>query len=148
MYRIMTVEDYDKVFALWKSIKGFSMRSLDDSREGVAAYLRRNPHTSVVCEQDGRIIGAILGGHDGRRGYLYHVCVAEGERRRGIGRGMVEFCLAALKKEGIKKVSLITFTKNDTGNVFWRRERWTKRDDLFFYDFTLDHDNVVQINAE
>ena len=146
MLRIMTIDDYDAVFALWQSISGFSIRSIDDSRAGIAAYLERNPRTCVVCERSGRIIGSILCGHDGRRGYLYHVCVAADVRRRGVGKAMVDFCLKALREEGITKVSLIAFTRNALGNAFWSKIGWTKRDDLNFYDYTLDGDNITVIN--
>ena len=70
MVRIMTIEDYEGVYALWKKIKGFGIRSIDDSKEGVARFLKRNPTTSVVAEKDGRIVGSILCGHDGRRGCI------------------------------------------------------------------------------
>lgn len=103
MVRAMTIEDYDEVRALWMSIKGFGIRSVDDSREGVEAFLKRNPGSSVVAVMDGRIVGAILCGHDGRRGCLYHVCVAEDHRMRGIGKEMVVFCMNALKKNGSTK---------------------------------------------
>ncbi|MDR0219844.1 MAG: GNAT family N-acetyltransferase [Lachnospiraceae bacterium] len=146
MLRIMTIDDYDEVYALWKSIKRFAMRRVDDSREGVARFLARNPETSVVCEMDGRLVGSILCGHDGRRGYLYHVCVAEDCRRRGLGKAMVEFCLAALEKEGITKASLIAFTHNYAGNAFWERLRWARRGDLHFYEYALNEGNVVDIN--
>lgn len=139
----MTIEDYDEVCSLWKSIKGFALRSVDDSREGVEAFLRRNPLTSVVDVEDGKIVGAILCGHDGRRGCLYHVCVAEEYRRRGIGKEMVIFCMNALKEEHINKVSLIAFTRNDIGNAFWKQIGWTKREDLNYYDFTLNEDNIT-----
>lgn len=143
MIRRMTIEDYDEVCSLWKSIKGFALRSVDDSREGVEAFLRRNPLTSVVDVEDGKIVGAILCGHDGRRGCLYHVCVAEEYRRRGIGKEMVIFCMNALKEEHINKVSLIAFTRNDIGNAFWKQIGWTKREDLNYYDFTLNEDNIT-----
>lgn len=119
MVRIMTIEDYEGVYALWKKIKGFGIRSIDDSKEGVARFLKRNPTTSVVAEKDGRIVGSILCGHDGRRGCLYHVCVDEDYRRHGIGKRMVVFAMKALKEEKINKVSLIAFTENDIGNAFW-----------------------------
>ena len=119
MIRVMTIEDYDQVYALWKKIKGFGIRSIDDSREGVERFLKRNPSTSVVAEEDGKIVGSILCGHDGRRGCLYHVCVDEACRRHGIGRAMVVFAMKALQKEEINKVSLIAFTRNDIGNAFW-----------------------------
>ena len=108
--RVMKIEDFDRVHALWMSIKGFGIRSVDDSREGVERFLKRNPTTSVVAEEDGKIVGAILCGHDGRRGCLYHVCVDVNHRMKGIGKAMVVFTMEALKKEGINKVSLIAFT--------------------------------------
>ena len=130
MVRIMTIEDYEGVYALWKKIKGFGIRSIDDSKEGVARFLKRNPTTSVVAEKDGRIVGSILCGHDGRRGCLYHVCVDEDYRRHGIGKRMVVFAMKALKEEKINKVSLIAFTENDIGNAFWNTIGWTERLDL------------------
>lgn len=141
--RSMTIEDYPEVQALWRSIKGFGIRSIDDSKEGVSRFLTRNPGISVVAEQDGKIVGAILCGHDGRRGCLYHVCVREESRRQGIGKAMVVFCMEALKKERINKVSLIAFTKNDVGNAFWKEIGWTKREDLNYYDFTLNEENIT-----
>ena len=114
--RTMTIDDYDMVNNLWMNIHGFGIRSIDDSRAGIERFLRRNPSTSVVAETDEKIVGAILCGHDGRRGCLYHVCVDERYRRNGIGKEMVSFCMNALKEEQINKVSLIAFTQNDIGN--------------------------------
>ena len=145
--RTMQTEDYDQVYALWMSIRGFSIRSIDDSREGVARFLRRNPDTSVVAVADGRVVGAILCGHDGRRGCLYHVCVREEYRMHGIGKAMVVACMNALKKEGISKVSLIAFTANDLGNAFWKQIGWTRREDLNYYDFVLNRKNIEKFNA-
>ena len=141
--RVMNSRDYDQVYALWKTIKGFGIRSMDDSREGVERFLKRNPTTSVVAEEDGKIVGAILCGHDGRRGCLYHVCVDPAHRMRGIGRAMVGAAMNALKEEGINKVSLIAFTRNDIGNAFWKEIGWTKREDLNYYDFTLNEENIT-----
>lgn len=141
--RTMTIEDYDGVRALWMTIKGFAIRSVDDSREGVELFIKRNPTTSVVAEVDGRIVGAILCGHDGRRGCLYHVCVAESYRMQGIGKAMVVRAMEALRAEKINKVSLIAFTSNDIGNAFWNQIGWTKREDLNYYDFTLNEANIT-----
>lgn len=142
--RSMTTEDYQAVRALWQSIRGFGIRSIDDSEEGVCHFLRRNLGISVVAERkDREIVGAILCGHDGRRGCLYHVCVREDYRRQGIGKAMVVFCMEALKKEHINKVSLIAFTKNDVGNAFWKEIGWTKREDLNYYDFVLNEENIT-----
>ena len=145
--RSMQIEDYDQVYALWMTIHGFSIRTIDDSREGVERFLKRNPGISVVAELDGRVVGAILCGHDGRRGCLYHVCVHEAYRMHGIGRAMVVHCMNALQQEGINKVSLIAFTKNDIGNAFWKQIGWTKREDLNYYDFVLNQKNIENFNA-
>lgn len=144
----MTIEDYDEVYALWKNIKGFGLRSIDDSREGVERFLKRNPTTSVVAEQDGKIVGGILCGHDGRRGCFYHVCVDEQYRRHGIGKAMVVFAMEALRREQINKVSLIAFTRNDIGNAFWNTIGWTRRLDLNYYDFTLNEANITAFNEQ
>ena len=144
--RTMTIEDFDQVYALWLTISGFAIRSIDDSREGVERFLRRNPTTSVVAEEDGKIVGSILCGHDGRRGCLYHVCVHKDYRMRGIGKAMVVYAMNALKAEEISKVSLIAFTRNDIGNAFWNRIGWTRRLDLNYYDFTLNEKNITEFN--
>ena len=146
MIRAMELADYEKVHDLWMSIKGFVIRSIDDSKEGVDRFLQRNPGISVVAEEDGKIVGAILCGHDGRRGCLYHVCVAEDYRLRGIGKEMVVYCMEALRKEKISKVSLIAFTENDIGNAFWKEIGWKQRLDLNYYDFTLNKDNIERFN--
>ena len=144
--RAMTIDDYEEVYALWMSIKGFAMRSLDDSRDGVARFLKRNPDARVVAVADGKVVGSILCGYDGRRGCLYHVCVREDYRRQGIGKAMVVYCMKALEKEAISKVSLIAFTQNDIGNAFWKEIGWTKREDLNYYDFVLNDKNIVNFN--
>lgn len=145
--RAMTPEDYEGLRALWMTIRGFGIRSLDDSREGVERFLTRNPGISVVAvSEEGVIVGGILCGHDGRRGCLYHVCVREDCRRLGIGKAMVVFCMNALGAEGINKVSLIAFTRNDIGNAFWRQIGWTRREDLNYYDFTLNEANITAFN--
>ena len=144
--RVMTIEDYEGVYSLWQSIDGFAIRSIDDSREGVERFINRNPNTSVVAVDGDKVVGAILCGHDGRRGCLYHVCVNKDYRLRGVGKSMVVFCMNALKDEHINKVSLIAFTKNDIGNAFWNQIGWTKREDLNYYDFTLNTENIVEFN--
>lgn len=144
--RTMTIEDYDGVYALWMTIKGFAIRSIDDSRSGVERFLRRNPTTSVVAVEDGSIVGSILCGHDGRRGCFYHVCVHQDYRMQGIGKAMVVYAMNALRVEEISKVSLIAFTQNDIGNAFWNQIGWTRRLDLNYYDFTLNEKNIIEFN--
>lgn len=148
MIRVMTMEDYDEVYALWKKIRGFGIRSIDDSREGVERFLKRNPTTSVVAVEDDRIVGSILCGHDGRRGCFYHVCVDAEYRRQGIGKSMVVASMEALKEEHINKVCLIAFTRNDVGNAFWNTIGWTRRLDLNYYDFTLNEENITAFNEQ
>ena len=148
MIRVMTIDDYDGVYALWKKIKGFGIRSIDDSREGVERFLKRNPTTSVVAVEDGKVVGSILCGHDGRRGCLYHVCVDEAYRRHGIGKDMVVYAMKALQDEKINKVSLIAFTQNDIGNAFWNTIGWTERLELKYYDFTLNEANITAFNEQ
>ena len=145
--RAMTIEDYRGLHDLWMTIHGFGIRSIDDSKVGVERFLKRNPTTSVVAiSEQGEVVGGILCGHDGRRGCLYHVCVREDFRRHGIGKEMVVFCMNALKAEQINKVSLIAFTRNDIGNAFWNCIGWTKREDLNYYDFTLNEENITAFN--
>ena len=137
--RPMTLDDYAKVHALWMTIHGFSIRSIDDSEDGVRQFLSRNPGLSVVAVNgDDEVVGAILCGHDGRRGCLYHVCVREDMRRRGIGREMATAAMKALQNEGINKVELVAFKRNEVGNRFWHGVGWELRDDLNRYDFVLN----------
>ena len=146
--RFMDINDYDDVVKLWNTIEGFAIRSIDDSRDGIGRFLKRNPKTSVVAVKEGEIIGAILCGHDGRRGCLYHVCVKKGYRKKGIGRAMVVKSMEALQEEKINNVSLIAFSRNDIGNSFWQRVGWTRRVDLNYYDFILNTENIIRFNEE
>ena len=144
--RVMTTDDYEEVHNLWMSIHGFAIRSIDDSKEGVERFIKRNPKTSVVAVSDGKIVGAILCGHDGRRGCLYHVCVHEDYRKHGIGKSMAVACVRALQAEQINKVNIVAFKSNELGNHFWKEEGWNFRDDLNYYDFTLNEANITNFN--
>ena len=145
--RVMTMEDYEQVYDLWMSIHGFGIRSIDDSKEGVERFLRRNPSTSMVAVVEGKVVGSILCGHDGRRGCLYHVCVHEAYRKHGIGKSMAVACMRALQEEQINKVNIIAFKSNEVGNHFWKEEGWTFREDLNYYDFTLNESNITKFNS-
>ena len=140
----MRPEDYDDVRALWLTIRGFGIRALDDSREDIERFIRRNPTTSVVAKAGNRIVGTILCGSDGRQGALYHVCVAKEYRRRGIGTHMVGFCMHQLKAMGINKVALIAFATNEAGNAFWNKIGWTKKTNVNYYEFVLNEENITQ----
>ena len=142
--RPMREEDYDKVRELWQTIGGFGIRSIDDSREDIVRFIRRNPDTSVVAQDpEEKIVGTILCGNDGRQGSLYHVCVAKPYRRRGIGTRLVSFCMQALQAEKINKVTLIAFAHNDGGNAFWKQIGWNRRSDCNYYEFVLNTDNIT-----
>ena len=143
----MLESDYDDVRALWMTIRGFGIRALDDSREDVARFIRRNPTTSVVARVDGKIVGSILCGSDGRQGALYHVCVAREYRRQGIGTRMVGYCMERLREMGINKVGLIAFASNEVGNAFWTQIGW-KRSDVNYYEFLLNKDNITRFIGE
>lgn len=146
MVRTMTTDDYEEVYALWMSIHGFGIRTMDDSREGIERFLKRNPTTSAVDIEDGKIVGAILCGHDGRRACFYHVCVSEKYRMHGIGKKMVQFCCERLKEEGINKVCLNAFVTNEVGNRFWQKMGWTLRSDMNYYDWVLNEENLTVFN--
>jgi ribosomal protein S18 acetylase RimI-like enzyme len=130
--RIMTIEDYDEIYNLWINTPGMGLNNLDDSKDGFAKYLARNPNTCFVAEKDDSIIGAILCGHDGRRGYISHTSVAGSERRRGVGTALVNAAISALKYEEINKVALVVFSKNENGNAFWEKQGFTQRNDLIY----------------
>ena len=145
MIREMKIEDYSEVILLWKQIKGFVLRSVDDSQEGIVKFLKRNPTTSVVAVIDGKIVGSVLCGHDGRQGILYHVCVDSKYRLQGIGKEMVSHAVNALKDEGISKTSIIAFRKNNVGNLFWKELGWNMREDLNYYSYVLNRDNLEEL---
>jgi ribosomal protein S18 acetylase RimI-like enzyme len=126
----MTIKDYKKVHALWLSTPGMGLNDIDDSRDGIAKYLERNPKTCFVAITQNDLSGVILAGHDGRRGYIHHTAVAVSERGKGIGSALVDTALRALEAEGISKVALFVFKKNEIGNEFWERKGFTVREDL------------------
>ena len=145
--RTMTIEDYEEVYNLWTSIHGFAMRSLDDSKTGVQRFLNRNLNLSVVAIADGKIVGSILVGNDGRHGSFYHVCVQEQYRKHGIGKAMVTEAMHRLKDEGINKIQLVAFAGNQIGNQFWHAEGWSEREDYNTYDFVLNDENIIRFNS-
>ena len=144
LIREMTIADYDQVYDLLTKINFFFFFFIDDSREGVERFLRRNPTTSVVAVQNGHIIGNILCGHDGRTGCFYHVCVAPGYRKHGVGYRMVRTAMEALQKEGVSKISLIAFKDNEVGNAFWQGIGWREREDVNTYEFILNEENITR----
>lgn len=139
--RVMTLEDYDRVYELWMSTPGMGLNDLDDSRDGIFRFLERNPKTCFVAIKKDEIVGVILTGNDGRRGYIYHTAVALSERKKGIALALVEASIDALKKEGIHKVALVVFKRNESGNEFWEHIGFSKREDLNYRNKSL---SVIQ----
>lgn len=130
--RSMRAEDYDALYALWLSCHGMGLNNLDDSREGVERFLVRNPDTCFVCEDNGELIGAVMAGNDGRRGYIYHTCVREEYRHQGIGKKLVDMVMSALESLGIHKAALVVFARNEAGNAFWENLGFTTREDIVY----------------
>lgn len=128
--RTLVADDYDRVYALWKNTEGVGLSS-SDSREGIEFFLKRNPGLSrVAVDSEERLLGTLLCGHDGRRGYLHHLAVIASARRAGIGRALVEAALADLRKLGIAKCNLFLIADNETGRAYWNHIGWKFRTDL------------------
>lgn len=137
--------DYEQAYDLW-ILCGNGLNDKDDSPEGIEKYLKRNPTTSYVATCDGKVVGVILCGHDGRRGIIQHACVSPDYRRLGIGNKLVELALGALKDEGINKVLLVAFKKNEGGNAFWEAQGFTIREDLNYRNKALTE--LVRIDPD
>jgi N-acetylglutamate synthase len=127
--RLLRIGDYDKMLTLWKGTEGIGL-SDSDSRDAIHCFLKRNPNMSLVATSGSHVIGTLLCGHDGRRGYLHHLAVAKKWRRQGIGQSLVTACLGKLRENGIPKCNLFLFANNASGKRFWRRLGWTVRADL------------------
>jgi putative acetyltransferase len=137
--RVFRIEDYDGVIALWRRTEGVGLNE-SDTRRAIAAYLLRNPRMSFVAERDDRIIGAVLCGHDGRRGYLHHLAVSKRYRQRGLGRRLVDACLAKLRRVGIQKCNIFIFANNAAGMKFWSHTGWKLRTELRLMQIRLEDD--------
>lgn len=136
--RDMSIGDYTNAYALWLSCPGIGLHPADDSREGIARFLDRNPKTCFVAEADGRLIGTIMAGNDGRRGYIYHTAVHPNYRGRGIGSALVQAAIQALERLGIGKAALVVLETNADGNAFWEKQGFTVRTDLTYRNKTLE----------
>lgn len=121
--------DYDEVMVLWSHAEGLTLRDAD-SREAIARYLARNPGLSFVAREDGRLVGAVLGGTDGRRGYLQHLAVAPSHRGRGLGRALAERSVESLRALGIAKCHLMVREENAQARAFWAHLGWSERADV------------------
>lgn len=130
--RLLSIEDYPALYDLWIHTPGMGLNTTDDSYDGIAKYLKRNPYTCFAAMDNSKLVGAILTGHDGRRGYIYHTAVLPEYRHHGIGRALVSAAMDALAQEGIHKVALVAFSRNGTGNAFWESMGFTAREDLTY----------------
>ncbi|MBJ9992337.1 MULTISPECIES: GNAT family N-acetyltransferase [Paenibacillus] len=130
--REMTIQDYNQMYMLWNKIEGLALSSAD-SKSSIEEYLLRNPGLSFVCEEDSRIIGTILAGHDGRRGFIYHLAVDPGYRKQKIGQRLVQLSLQQLSVQGIEKCHIFVIDDNSAGNAFWSKEGWEKRSGFSVY---------------
>ena len=141
--RKMEIMDYDKAYQFWLDIPGMGINNLDDSRESIEKYLIRNPKTNSIAENDlCEIIGAILSGHDGRRGHISHTAVKPTERKQGIGTALVKTALDSLRVEGISKVTLVNFTKNEVANAFWEGQGFVTSEDVTYRSKVIN-DNLI-----
>lgn len=132
LYREATIKDYDQMYQLWGNTEGMGL-SDSDTKENIEKFLNKNQGLNYVCEEEEKIIGTILCGEDGRRGYLYHLAVDKEYRRSGIGKQLVEIVLKNLKKRGIIKCHLFVYYENELGKTFWEKTGWYKRDELLIY---------------
>lgn len=135
LIRPMTLNDYDAITQLMRDTPGISLRDAD-SRESTQRYLLRNPGLSFVAEDDAGICGCVMSGHDGRRGYLQHLLVLPAYRRQGIGRALVERCLASLEAVGINKCHIDVLKTNPAGATHWVNQGWQLRRDIDRFSFT------------
>ena len=135
-YYEMTIADYDDTIELWKNSPGVALGQAD-SKQNIALFIERNPGLDFVARDGNKIVGAVLCGNDGRRGYLYHLAVAKEYRQLGIGKTLTEKVLNALKDQGIQKCHIFVIADNLEGLRFWQKTGWKKRDDIFVMSFDL-----------
>ena len=134
LYRCMQISDYDPVMRLWQTCEGLSLRDAD-SQAGIEKYLARNPGLSFVAQKGPQIVGSIMAGHDGKRGYIQHLAVAEEARKRGVASKLVEHCLEALKAQGIVKSHVHVLEHNESGRHFWSDRGWMHRSEIVMYSY-------------
>ena len=138
--KLVTIDDYDAIYELWNSTEQSrrALNPVDDSREGIERYLKRNPNTCFAAVRDGQIIGVILTGHDGRRAIIHHLCVHPDCRRSGIAGRLVVMAEEALKNEGIQKIFGLVFKDNEAANAFWEQQGYSLRTNLNYRNKSLN----------
>ena len=128
--RVMEISDYEQVYNMWLSCVGMGFNNVDDSKEGIEKFLKRNPTSCFVAIEDDIVVGAVIAGNDGRRGYIYHLAVNPKYRNKGIGTTLVNNVMNALENLGINKVALLTFKRNEVANAFWEKQGFSTREDI------------------
>ena len=139
--RLMTIGDCNRAYSLWARTPGMEIYTQDDSPKGIERFLRRNPATSFIAMDGDKTVGTIMGGQDGRKGYIYNVCVDSSYRAEGVGTQLVERTLSALRAEEITRVSITVKVQNIAGNALWNSLGWRIQGDLNSYEYALDKDN-------
>lgn len=143
--RKMTISDYAEVYKLWRSIKNFAIRQIDDSKEGIVKFLNRNKTTCVVAICDNEIVGSILCGNDGREATFYHVCVRADMRNQGVATHMVNYIIEKLNKLNINKIRLVAFKENKLGNKFWKDIGFAQNKRINIYEKVLNTKNSISV---
>lgn len=133
----MRIEDYTKIKELWDKTEGIGL-SNSDSEESIERYINRNSGLSLVAKSGEDVVGAVLCGHDGRRGYIHHLAIDIKYRKKGLGKKMIEECMIRLKREEIKKCHLFVFQENHNGISFWKRTGWMERNELNIMSKSID----------
>lgn len=140
--REMVIEDYEALIVLFRETPGITVRDAD-SQDATSAYLKRNPGLSFVAIVDEKIVGCVMSGHDGRRGYLQHLIVTPEFRKLGIGKALYSACLSALQDIGIYKTHLFVQKTNTSGEMFWKKQGCVFRDEVLMFSFnTSPNENI------
>lgn len=140
--RLLKISDYQSIYSIWENTSGMGLRIIDDSENRIKKFLLRNPNTNFAAVIDNKVVGAIMAGNDGRRGYIYHLAVQKEYQRRGIATALVNKCLIALKAEDINKAALVVFSNNTSGNAFWQKLGFIERNDLVYRNLSLNEENI------
>ena len=143
----MKISNYKDVYSLWVNTPGMGLNTVDDSKKGIGKYLKRNPKTCFIALESNKVIGVILSGHDGRRGFIHHTAVDCAYRNKGIGTALVNKALEALQKEGIHKVGFVVFKNNELGNKFWESIGFKKREDLVYRNKVISDVDLQRIDT-
>ncbi len=135
--REMTIDDYDEVYEMWQITTKRALSKADE-RDQMERYLNHNAGMSQVAVVDGKIVGTVLAGHDGRRGFIHHMAVLPEFRRKKIGHALAQTAIQKIREQGIDKTHIFCYHNNETGQSFWRDFGFEKREDVFVYSFSND----------